>query len=91
MNDGFISASENSGASFGLIIYLVAGILSLLTLVFWVWMLIDCVRNETDAGEKRLWWSLGIALTHVLGAGLYFLFRKLPRRHGVSESASESH
>ncbi len=85
MNDGFVSAGESSGATFALIIYLIAGVFSLLTFVFWVWMLIDCIRNETDAGEKRLWWSIGIALTHVLGAGLYFLFRKLPRKEPASE------
>lgn len=48
-------------------------------IAFWIWMLVDCVKRESSEGSTRLWWSVAIAVTHVLGATAYFLFRKLPR------------
>ena len=46
--------------------------------VFWVWMLIDCVRNETDP-NNRLVWALIIVLTNAIGA-LVYLFVRRPQR-----------
>jgi hypothetical protein len=39
---------------------------------FWIWMLIDCIRNENISGNERVAWVLVIALTHWLGALIYF-------------------
>lgn len=51
----------------------------LVFLAFWVWMIVDCATNETDAGSKVAW-MLVIILVGVIGAPLYFFVRKLPRR-----------
>lgn len=48
--------------------------------VFWIWMLVDCARNETDEGNTRVVWTLIILFTHGLGALLYFLIRRPERR-----------
>ncbi|NOK60131.1 MAG: hypothetical protein GFH27_549291n324 [Chloroflexi bacterium AL-W] len=45
--------------------------------VFWVWMLIDCVQNETQSND-RLIWGLIIVLTNVIGA-LIHLFVRWPQ------------
>jgi hypothetical protein len=45
----------------------------------WVWMLVDCATKEADTGNNKLAWVLVIALTHVLGAAIYFFVRR-PRR-----------
>ena len=46
--------------------------LGLLTFVFWIWMLIDAIKNEgLKEGEKTAW-VLVIVLTHLLGAIVYF-------------------
>ncbi len=43
--------------------------------VFWVWMVLDCVRNEPD---RHIWiWVL--VLFNILGAIAYFLFQVIPR------------
>lgn len=45
-------------------------------LCLWVWMLVDCIRNEED---RNLWlWIL--IFFNAIGSVLYFLFRWLPRR-----------
>lgn len=68
----------SSQAPFSLLLPILLGLL-LLGVGFWIWMLADCLFNETDKDEKRFKWSLGIALTNVIGASLYFFKRKLPR------------
>jgi Phospholipase_D-nuclease N-terminal len=59
-------------------IFLVLGIcfsfmLAVLSFVFWIWMLIDSVSNQKLIGNEKVIWVLVIALTHWLGALIYFL------------------
>ncbi len=46
---------------------------------FWIWMLVDCVTKESDAGNNKLAWILVIAIAHFLGAAIYFFFRRQQR------------
>lgn len=46
--------------------------------VFWIWMLIDCAKNERS-GEDRVVWIIIIAVTHLVGAAIYFFVRRQPR------------
>lgn len=46
---------------------------------FWVWMVVDCAKNEKNSTQKTIWIILMI-LFWILGAVLYFLVRKLPRK-----------
>ena len=41
---------------------------TLITSIFWVWMLIDCLLNK----RVKLFWFVFILFTHVFGAVLYF-------------------
>jgi hypothetical protein len=45
----------------------------LLSLAFWVWMIIDCVKREGE-GSTGIAWLLVILFTGPIGAPLYFLF-----------------
>lgn len=53
--------------------------LAVLGTVFWIWMLIDCATKESSTGNEKIVWVVIIALTHLLGAALYFLVRR-PQR-----------
>lgn len=53
--------------------------------VFWVWMLIDCAKNEPRKGNDRIVWVLIIALTHVLGAAIYFFARRPERMKAAGD------
>ncbi len=48
-------------------------------IAFWLWMLVDCATKESP-GTPRFAWLILIALVGVVGAPLYFLLRKLPRK-----------
>jgi hypothetical protein len=42
---------------------------ALLTTIFWIWMLLDCIMNK----RIKLFWLLFIFFTHMVGAVIYFL------------------
>ena len=67
------------GWALGTMILPLLGLFVVGMIAFWIWMLVDCVQRETSEGSTRIWWSVVIAVTHVVGATAYLLFRKLPR------------
>ncbi len=54
-------------------------VLGILATVFWIWMLIDCATKESSQGNDKVVWILVIALTHFIGAAIYFLVRRPTR------------
>ena len=74
-----VAASSADTAIFGPI--LVLGILAIVVLVIglWIWVLIDCIKNEPEEGNDRIVWVVVIALLGVLGA-LIYLFARRPAR-----------
>lgn len=66
----------DAGASFGVLFFLLIGLLGLATLGFWIWSLIHCVQNRYLNDTNRLIGILLIVLLGLLGS-LVYLF--LPR------------
>jgi Phospholipase_D-nuclease N-terminal len=54
--------------------------LGLLSFVFWIWMLIDSIKNESISSNEKVAWVLAIVLTHWLGALIYFFAGRPKRR-----------
>ena len=55
------------------ILILSAMAVGLACLAFWVWMLIDCIRNKSLNDNERIVWTLVIVFLHALGALIYLL------------------
>ncbi|MGA2134052.1 MAG: PLD nuclease N-terminal domain-containing protein [Bryobacteraceae bacterium] len=55
---------------------------------FWIWMLIDCATKEPSVGNDKILWILVIALTHIVGAVIYYFVRRRPRRFAEWQRAS---
>ncbi len=53
--------------------------LSLLSLAFWIWMLIDAAQNRGLDQNERIVWVIVVALLHFIGALIYF-FAGRPKR-----------
>lgn len=68
-------------------IFLVLGIVGLLCLAFWVWMLIDCSRRSFD--DKMLW-LLIIFFLSFLGAVAYFFVKRKKLKKQASQPAQDS-
>lgn len=47
----------------------------ILTLLFWIWMLVDCISSKLDTTNKLIW-LLVILFFNFLGALLYFILVK---------------
>jgi hypothetical protein len=63
-------------------VFLIGGfmvLVSLAALAFWIWMLIDCIKNESDEGNKKVIWAVLIVVFGVLGAFIYNIGRR-PQR-----------
>ena len=48
--------------------------------VLWIWALLDCITKEPDTGNSKLVWVIVIAVTGIVGAGLYLVVRRPQRR-----------
>jgi len=51
--------------------------------VFWLWALIDCIKNEPSEGNEKIIWILVIALTNWIGALIYLVVRRPQRKAEV--------
>ncbi|GHO59410.1 PLD nuclease N-terminal domain-containing protein [Ktedonobacter robiniae] len=51
----------------------IAALFGLALTAFWIWMLIDCVRNRYLKDDARVVWALVIFFTHLIGAFVYYL------------------
>ena len=51
---------------------LVLAPLAVLSMVFWIWMLIHAIQNKGLTDTEKIIWVLVIVFLHVLGALIYF-------------------
>ena len=51
---------------------LVLALLAVLSMVFWIWMLIHAIQNKGLTDTEKIIWVLVIVFLHVLGALIYF-------------------
>ena len=59
---------------------LIFGIIGILIFVFWLWMLIDCLRRKF---KDKLLWVLVIIFAGIIGAILYYFLVKRKTRSTV--------
>jgi hypothetical protein len=52
------------------------GLLGLLYFIFWLWMLVDSLKNPRLQGTDKLIWVLVIIILPVIGPLLYFFIAK---------------
>ena len=62
-----------------LIIILVVFLISTLVVAFWVWTLVDCIKNEPSEGNDKVIWILVIALAGWIGSLVYLFARRSER------------
>ena len=53
---------------------------------FWIWMLMDCLKSETEEGGYRTKWMIILILGSFPGALVYFFVR---RRKRLKEKAGQ--
>jgi hypothetical protein len=72
-------AADNTGAGVFFGLGSVALILFLVTSIFWIWMLIDALTNNSLDPAMKIVWALVIFFLHLLGAIIYFFVARKSR------------
>lgn len=65
---------------FNIILFFAFMVFGLCAFAFWVWMLVDCLKNESSEGNDKIIWILVIILTNWIGALIYFFVRRPERK-----------
>ena len=56
--------------------------------IFWIWMLIDCAKRDFEKENDKIVWIIVIALTHWIGALIYFIVIKMQKDKKEEEAAA---
>ena len=80
-----------AAAVFGTVLFLLPFVLALSlpgapACVFWIWMLVDAIRNEGLGEGEKIGWVLAIVFLHFIGGALYFFLgrpKRLTPRPGI--------
>ena len=51
-------------------------LIGILAIIFWAWVLFDCIKNEPGGSGDRILWAIVIVLAPVFGAALYVFVRR---------------
>ena len=65
------TSSGGGGLLAGGLVSIVVLLIILVGLVFWIWMLVDCLQSNLPSNEKLIW-ALVIIFTSWIGALIYF-------------------
>jgi len=68
----FAMLSSAGGGIILILAMLVILPLALLSMVFWIWMLIHAIQNKGLTDNERIVWVLVIVFVHLIGALIYF-------------------
>lgn len=63
-----------------ILFYLVFFCVGILATIFWIWMIIDCAKNEPSEGNDKVIWILVVVLAGVVGAAIYYFVRRPERQ-----------
>ena len=63
----------------------VGWLISIATTIFWIWMLVEIATKEDSKDNRQLVWILVVAITHVIGALIYFFVRREERIRELGE------
>ncbi len=67
-------AEDGAMIALGVILFLI--LLAVLAAVFWIWMLIDCIKRSFSKDSEKIIWILIIVLLGAIGAAVYFFNRE---------------
>lgn len=78
MTDG-ISIALFPVLTFAFFIVLLAASFAIFLIIFWIWMLVDCLASDLD-GINKLFWAVMIIAFNFIGALAYLLIAKKQKK-----------
>ena len=55
-----------------------------LLFVFWLWMLVDCLKRDFKKDYEKIVWVLVMIFLHLLGAVIYYFVVKIPNKKSTA-------
>lgn len=52
--------------------FLFLAVIGIITSIFWLWMLIDCLKRDFKKDSDKILWALVIFFLHFVGAVIYY-------------------
>jgi hypothetical protein len=74
----------NSVSAFGTAFSCILGLIVLACTIFWIFMVVDVVKNESRENDERVVWLLIVISFQFIGALIYFFVRR-PARKRMSQ------
>jgi drug/metabolite transporter (DMT)-like permease len=72
---------DNAAPAFlSLFVMLAGGLVSLLALAFWIWMLVECLRRKDLSDGEKIAWTVVMVFVTCLGSIIYFFASKRGQR-----------
>lgn len=59
-----------------ILFWLLIGLISILAFIFWIMMLVDCVKRKFPESAEKIVWILVLIFLQVLGALIYYFIVK---------------
>lgn len=59
--------------------------IAVLAMIFWLWVLVDCLTKEPANGNDKVAWTLFILMVPVIGALTYYFVRRPERIKAASQ------
>ena len=63
----------------------VLGIIKLLFLIFWIWMIVDVAKRTFRSDIEKIVWLLIVVLANFVGAFVYFIVIRMYNTKGLSK------
>jgi hypothetical protein len=57
-------------------LWLIAFAIGILSVVFWIFMLVDAIQRKYDTENEKVTWIIVIVLTGIIGALIYYFMVK---------------
>lgn len=59
----------------------IAIVVGILLFVFWLWMLVDCLKRDFKKDYEKIVWVLVMIFLHILGALIYYFVVKVSEKN----------
>jgi Phospholipase_D-nuclease N-terminal len=59
--------------------------IAVIAVIFWLWVLVDCLTKEPSTGNDKVAWVLFILMVPVVGALVYYFVRRPERVKATSD------
>jgi len=80
MNSLQLLAAASSDGAIMIIPIILMFLFGIAVLAFWIWTLVDCIKNEPSEGNDKIVWILVIALAGWIGSLIYVFARRPARK-----------